>query len=104
MAGLVESAQSSAQLKGHLLQKLAELMGIISTLEVIGSLGTSYAMHLQCGYDHLMVSHQGSNRRVALLHACIPIECILVHHQTDSAVLCQGLCHTRGVGKGTCTQ
>ena len=57
VAGLIESAQSSAQLKGHLLQKLPELMGIVSTLEVVQRRGTLYAMHLQHGCNHLMVSH-----------------------------------------------
>ena len=72
VAGLIESAQKSAQLKEHLLQKLPELMGTVSTLEAVQRLGTSYAMHLQHGYDHLMVSHQGSTC-VAPLHAFTPI-------------------------------
>lgn len=85
MAGSIESAQSSAQLKGHLLQRLYELMGIISTPEVIGCLGTSYAMHLQCSCDHLMVSHWGSSSCVTMLsHLLHAFGCII---RLDSAVL-----------------
>lgn len=73
MAGIIESAQSSGHLKGHLLQRLPELLKMILRLAVIDCLGTSYALHLQQGCSHLMVSTQTLLSCVASLHAFTPI-------------------------------
>ena len=72
LAGLIESAQSSLQLKRHLLQRLPKLMKTISTLEVVCCRGTSFVTYLQHGCTHVMVGDHSFHSCVAPLHAFTP--------------------------------
>lgn len=72
LAGLIGSAHSRPHLQAHLLHRLPELLEMILSLEMIHCVGTTCAMHLQHGCNHLMVSHQSLVSCVAALHAFTP--------------------------------
>ena len=78
LAGLIGSAHSRPHLQAHLLHRLPELLEMILSLEVIHRVGTTYAMHLQHGCNHLMVSDQSFTSCVAALHAFIPRFCCII--------------------------
>lgn len=56
MAGLIEGAHGSANLRAHLLRRLPEVYDMISGWTFTAYLHPDYTTHLENGYTLLMVS------------------------------------------------